>query len=534
MVITLFKLRMKQFLAGLVTSKKLGKNAGKGGKIALGALFVFLILYFAGVMAGLSFALSTAFGETDYAWLYFAFNAVLAFALCFVGSVFAAMNYLYKATDNELLLSMPVKPGYILLSRMLVLLVENYIFGFIILVPAGIVWAVMQSFTFVGAVFYIIGVLLIPVLSLTVSCVVGWILMTVSSKFKNKKIITVVIFIVLFGAYMLFASKWGEYMESLMLNGSAVAGAFEKYVLPFYHFGKAVLDGNVVSFLILVLCVAVPFGITYFVLEKNYVRIMTTNKGEKRRRYKEGKMKSAGIKTALVKKEISRFTSSAMYIMNASMGAVMMVVLAVALLIKKAEVLSVIEVLPISGDFIPAAVSVILCLCASMVTIAAPSVSVEGKNLWLAKSLPVSGFDILDAKALCHIVVTLPFAVIAGIISAIALGSNAWQSIQLITLPAALTVFCAYFGVTVNLKFPKFDWISEIHCIKQSGSVAISMFGMIGVIAVMAIAYIAVLRHFITADMCVLLYTIIFALLGILLRRGLKNKGSYAFEKLQG
>ena len=533
MVLTLFKLRMKQFLVGLVTNKR-SENMGKGGKVAFGALFVFLILCFAGVMAGLSFALSTAFGETEYAWLYFAFNGVLAFALCFVGSVFAAMNYLYKAKDNELLLSMPVKPGQILLSRMLVLLVENYIFGFIVLIPAGIVWAIMQSFTFVGAIFYIIGMLAIPVLSLTVSCIVGWILMTVSSKFKNKKIITVVIFAALFGAYMLFASKWGEYLEQLMLNGSAVAAAFESYVLPFYHFGKAVLEGNIVSFLILVLCVAVPFGITYFVLEKNYVRIMTTNKGEKRRRYKEGKMKSAGIKTALVKKEISRFTSSAMYIMNASMGAMMMVVLAVALLIKKDEVLSVVEVLPIAGDFAPAAVSVILCLCASMVTIAAPSVSVEGKHLWLAKSLPVSGFDVLDAKALCHIVVTLPFAVVAGIISAIALKSNAWQSIQLITLPVAMSVFCAYFGVTVNLKFPKFDWISEIHCIKQSGSVAISMFGMMGVVAVMAIAYIAALRHFMAADACVLLYTIILALLGILLRRGLKNKGNYAFEKLQG
>ena len=45
MVLTLFKLRMRQLLAGLLTSKKLGKTPGKGGKIALGALFVFLVIY---------------------------------------------------------------------------------------------------------------------------------------------------------------------------------------------------------------------------------------------------------------------------------------------------------------------------------------------------------------------------------------------------------------------------------------------------------------------------------------------------------
>lgn len=534
MVLTLFKLRMKQFLAGLVTSKKLGKTAGKGGKIALGALLVFLVLYFAGMMGALAVSLCMAFDGTDFAWLYFAFVAVMAFLLCFVGSVFTATNYLYKAKDNEFLLSMPVKPGAILLSRIMVLLVENYVFAFIILIPSGIVWAVMQSFTFCGLLCYVLGVLLLPLMSLTMSCIFGWIIMTVSSKFKNKKIITLVLFVVLFGAYMIFCSEWATLIEKLLINGAAVAAVFAKYLFPFYHLGKAVLSGNLVSLLLFLLCAILPFAIAYFVLEKNYVKIMTSNKGEKRRKYKAGTVKSAGIKTALVKKEIGRFTSSAMYMLNTAMGAVMMLVLAGALVIKGDELFTTIEMLPVSPDIVPAAVSMVLCLCASMVTVAAPSVSVEGKNLWLTKSLPVSAFDILEAKALCHIVITVPFAFVSGIICAIALKANAWQSIQLITLPCAITFFGAYFGVTVNMKFPKFDWISEVHCAKQSASVAIAMFGMMGVVAVMALGYAVVLRRFISADLCVLLYTIILLALGLLLRSGLKNKGSMAFEKLQG
>ena len=533
MVLTLFKLRLKQFLAGLVTSKKLGKATGKGGKTALAALYVFLIIYFAFMFGTLSASLCIAFGGTDYAWLYFAFTSGLAFLLCFVGSVFTAMNYLYKAKDNELLLSMPVKPGDILLSRMLMLLVENYGFAFIVLIPAGIVWAIMQSFTVGGLVCYILGVLLLPLLSLTVSCVLGWIIMTVSSKFRSKKIITLIFFIVLFGAYMIFCSEWVTLIEKLIMNGAAVAEVFQKYLFPFFHFGKAALDGNFVSLLLFMLCAVLPFAVAYFVLEKNYVKVMTTNKGEKKRRYKAGTMKSAGAKTALVKKEINRFTSSAMYMLNTAMGAVMMLILAGALLIKGHEVFAAIEMMQLSADFLPAAVSALLCLCASMVTIAAPSVSVEGKNLWLAKCLPVSGFDILDAKALCHIVITLPFAVVAGIISAVALKANIWQSVQLLTFPAAAIVFGAYFGVTVNMKFPKFDWISEIHCAKQSGSVAICMFGMMGVVGVMVLGYIAGLRHLMSADISVLFYTAVLAILAFLLRRGLKNKGSRAFEELQ-
>ena len=71
MVLTLFKLRMRQLLAGMVTSKKAGKTVGKGGKIALAALYVFLIIYFACMVGALCASLCLAFGETDFAWLYF-------------------------------------------------------------------------------------------------------------------------------------------------------------------------------------------------------------------------------------------------------------------------------------------------------------------------------------------------------------------------------------------------------------------------------------------------------------------------------
>ena len=203
-------------------------------------------------------------------------------------------------------------------------------------------------------------------------------------------------------------------------------------------------------------------------------------------------------------------------------------------MVKGGELFAALEAMSVSAEFLPAAISVLLCFCVSMVTVAAPSVSVECKNLWLVKSLPVSGFDILEAKALCHIIVTVPFAIVSGVIAAVALKANILQSIQLVTLPCAVTVFGAYFGVTVNLKFPKFDWISEIHCVKQSVSVVVSMFGMMGVIIAAVVIYAAGLRHLAPVDLCVLLYTVIFVFVGMLLRRWLKNKGTAVFEEIQG
>lgn len=210
-----------------------------------------------------------------------------------------------------------------------------------------------------------------------------------------------------------------------------------------------------------------------------------------------------------------------------------MIIMSVALLLNGSELFMMLEVFGISPAA-PAFVSAALCLCVSMVVVSAPSVSVEGKNLWLIKSLPVKAFDALDAKALCHVLVTLPFALVSAVICAVALKSNIWQSIQLFTMPAAIVIFCGYLGVTINLMFPKFDWISEVHCVKQSASVAITMFGMMALVIVLAVLYAVLLRNVMSADACVLLYTVILLAGGQMLRWWMKKRGSRIFEGLQG
>lgn len=534
MVFTLFKLRISEFISGMLTNKKLGGAKGKNSKIALGVLWIVVILMFAGMAGGLCVTLSLAFGGTEFAWLYFAIAAVMACALCFVGSIFAAMSYLYKAKDNELLLSMPIKPGYVLLSRMLVLLAENYGFAFIILIPAGIVWCITQSVTFGGAICYIIGVLVLPLLSLSLSCIFGWLIMLVSSKMRRKKIVTLVLAAAAFGAYMWFCTAWADIMEKMLMNGAAVAVVFEKYMFPFYHFGKAALNGNLLSFALFLLCTVLPFVIVYYVLNANYLRIITSKRGEKKIKYREKTARTGGVRMALLKKELSRYASSSMYILNASAGALVMVIMAVALLIKPDELFAAFELMQLEKDLMPAVAGAALALCAAMVMVSAPSVSVEGKNLWIVKNLPVSSFDVINAKAMCHIVVTIPFVLISGIICAIALKANLLQSVLIVLLPSAVTVFSAYLGVSVNLKFPRFDWISEVHCVKQSASVGITMFGMFGVVAVLAVGYIAVLRPLISVNLCMLLYAVVLLGISFALRNWLKKGGSKIFDAING
>lgn len=533
MILTLYKLRMHELISGMLTSKK-RRSTSADSKAPMAALYIFLALIFVGMAALLCVSLCIAFSDTEYAWLYFAFTAALAFSLCFIGSVFAAMNYLYSAKDNELLLSMPIKPGDILLSRMLMLLTENYLFAFIVLIPAGIVWCIFKSVTLAGVICYILCTLFLPLLSLTLSCFFGWIIKLITTKMRSKKAITLVIYICFFAAYMWFCSSWTDFLEKLIANGNAVAAVFSKYLFPFYHFGKASLNGNFLSLICFLLCTLVPFAAAYLIIKSNYLKIMTANSGEKKKKYHAKEMHICSVKAALVKKEVSHYLSSPLYMLNASTGAIMAIIMSVALLINSSDLINAFTVLEMDGNTLPAAVSFALCVCLSMIAVSAPSISVEGKSLWLLKSLPVKAFDTLDAKALCHIVVTLPFVLISSVLCTVGLHAGLLQFVQLFTFPMAVVIFCGYFGVAVNLKLPKFDWISEIHCVKQSASVAICMFGMMAFLILLAILYLLLLSALIPADICVLLYTVIFLLMSMLLRKWLQRSGSIIFSKLQG
>ena len=120
---------------------------------------VLFILLFAAIMVGilggmftfLSVTLCKAFVPMGFGWLHFAIMGLLAILLGAFGSVFNTFSSLYLSKDNELLLSMPVRPGLILLSRMAAMLAMNFVFELVVALPvfsasaARIFWSVSVS-----------------------------------------------------------------------------------------------------------------------------------------------------------------------------------------------------------------------------------------------------------------------------------------------------------------------------------------------------------------------------------------------------
>jgi ABC-2 type transport system permease protein len=199
------------------------------------------------------------------------------------------------------------------------------------------------------------------------------------------------------------------------------------------------------------------------------------------------KLYSRSISKTLYIKDIKRYLSSPIYVFNTSFGVIMFIIAAIAsIFFDKEQILKVLELNNNVGMYPLLAAGVGFVMFMSNTTSA--SISIEGKNFWVIKSLPVSPMQVLRSKILVNLTVTIPIGIISLVIMYFAGVIKEFDLLVLIILTLISALLSALFGLIVNLKFPKMDAINDVAAVKQSLSVIISIlvpmtviFGIIGI-----------------------------------------------------
>ncbi len=529
MLRALLKVQLAALLSGLTRRRRGG--SGTGFKV----LMVFLLVYLAGCfffLFGTSFhTLCRPLAEAGLGWLYFALSGIIALALSFIGSVFTAQQQIFAARDNDLLLSMPIPPRLVLASRMALLMVMNIFWQSLVLLPAAVVWCMFYAPTLWQVVAYILTFVGLPFITLTVTSIFAWLLSLLMARLRNKNIVSTVFSIAFLVVYFSVFNKVNTYIDLLVTNGAAIAEKVRAAVYPAYAYGEAIASGGVMELIVFLLCCAIPFAIVWLILERAFLGIATTRRGAKKIRYRERAMKAGSPQWALFQKELRRFWSNSMYVMNAALGSIFMLVAAVALVIYRDAPAQLEQILPGAGTYLGPLAAAALCLLASTNVISAPSISLEGKNLWIAKSLPVSAGKVLMSKVWVHVAVTLLPMLPAWLAAAIVLKLSPAVAVLALVAPAAFVGFCALFGVVVNLHFPRFDWINEIVAVKQSMSTFICMFASMGVVIIPVVGFIFASRVM-SGELYLLLVAVLFAALDFVQYRWLMTSGAKRFMEL--
>ncbi len=491
---TLFLVQMRAILysmfAKMNAKKKLtALGAGKKGLTVIFTVYVVGCLFF---FFGMMFMqLCTQLVAAGQATVYFIFVGLTMFILMFIGSVFITQKQLYEATDNELLLSMPIPPLYIVLSRMAAVLAVNLIYGGFVAIPALVVYFTAAGFNLVTLLIGLFGSLLLSLLSLALSALCGWLLALLLSGTRFKNLFMSIFMMAYFFGFMGVYMNLQKFMSKLIENGATIADALRKAFPPLYHFGKAVAENDALSLLLLVVMTLVPAALVALLVARSFLKIASRGKGSSvSYKYTARRLRASSARAAMFKKELRRFLSSPNYFFNAGLGSVFLVLFAGWIAVKGAAFLPAsitvnLQNIPLNlvDALQPLMIAAAMMFCVTTNASACSSLSLEGKAFASLKAMPLSYTDVIGPKIAVNFVWgAVPVLAVAAV-CLFRLDFSPLTCFLLFALGIITQLFTACWGMFCNLLFPKLDWLNEVLVIKQS---AASLFGILGSMGFMA------------------------------------------------
>ena len=477
MLKTLLKKQMAEIFRNYFYDPKKNKMRSKGATAMYIALYALLMVGFLGGMfALLAVGICAPMAAAGVGWLYYLVMGLIAVLLGAFGSVFSTYSSLYLSKDNDLLLSLPIPVRCVMASRLLGVYLLGLMYAAVVIVPGVIVYwltAPVTAGTIVGGV---LMVLIVSVIVMVLSCLLGWVVARISLKLKNKSFITVILSLLFLAAYYFVYYK-AQALITLLVENAAVYGMKIRgsaYLL--YLFG-CVGAGDWLAMGIVTVTQALLLALTLWGIARSFLKIATATGSVKKVRFEHKAVRAQSAQRALFGKELRRFTASPNYMLNCGLGIVMLPVAGVVLLIKGGALGQLLEdVFGANAGVVPVLMCAAVCLLASMNDMAAPSVSLEGKNLWLAQSLPVVPWQVLRAKLDVQLVLTGAPVLFCALCMVLVLPGGALEKVLTVVVALLYTLLSALAALALGLKMPNLTWTNEITPIKQSGCVMLSLF----------------------------------------------------------
>ncbi len=540
MLKVLIKKQLMELFNMYFVDRKTGKARSKDKMIMYFCLFAVIMVYIgvifysiAGTLAGYLCA------EGGMPWLYYAVMGILSVGLGVFGSVFNTYSGLYHAKDNEFLLSMPIPTKYIIASRLAGTYLMSILYEGCVFVPAFIARVIKgtEPVAPMGYVFPIINVFTLGFIVMAITCVLGWIIAAISAKLKNKNIFTVLLSLAFFGGYyyVWFNVMNQENMIKLAESAGSIGSAIKSKFYIFYALGDA-SEGGILSMIIFTVFAVVLLAAVCFAMSKNFIKIATSEKGESKGKAKAKEIKVNTVKKTLLMKEYGRFFSSANYMLNSGMGLIFMVIMTVGIIWKGDALMGALAQNELIGNALPVYIALIVCMLICSCDLAAPSISLEGKNIWILQSLPVDPVQVLSAKAMLQFSIATVPAVIVVIVASVFLKIGVVDAVLMCLMAVAFSLFAAEMGVMLNLKSPSLEWTSELIPIKQGMPVFVSMIGGMALCALLGVGYIGISYIMPNTPHLIEIYlgtmVIVSAFFAVTIKRWINTKGAKIFATL--
>ena len=532
MVKTLLKKQLMEIFRSYFYDTRRNRARSKASTAAYFLLYALLMF---GFLGGMFFSMGTSLCapllEAGAGWLYFVIFSLIAVLLGIFGSVFSTYTGLYLAKDNDLLFSLPIPPHAIMFARLLGVYLMGLLYSAIVIVPGVAVYLTTAPFSLGALLGSLLLIVLISFFVLALSCLLGWVVAKVSLRLKNKSVVTVLISLAFIALYYFGYFKAMNWVQELVAN-AALYGERVRHAAPALYRIGSVGTGDTLSALLCTAAVALLLALVWLLLSRSFFAVATASAPNGTVKKEIGALRQRSADAALLGKELARLGSSANYMLNCALGTVLLPLAGLFLLIKGRPILETLQ-----GVFggMEGAVTVLLvaalCMLASMIDTAVSSVSLEGKSIWIPRSLPVAPWQVLRAKLKVQLLLAAPALLFASLCALIALKPSPFEGLMLLITPQCFALFFALLGLLLDLRRGNLNWTSELVPIKQSLNVVCVLCGG-WLYAAALTGLFLILEPPFSGAVYLALFAAVTLLVCLLLYRYLKTRGGELFMEL--
>lgn len=500
------------------------------------------ILFFLGgimlvISIGYSVSLALAFRMLGGMDIMLKNSIALAFIFPILIVFLAAQSMIFGTKDVDILFSLPVSAFSIMMSRISALYLESLFMSALLLLPASISYALFGGS--VGWQFFPMIILLcifgafVPVL---VSLLFAFFLSFIVARLPHKNLFIILLSVLFLVGTLLFGFTMSSTMQGATPTDIAGIRQAVDAISPLL-WAYNMTQGSLVA-LGQILCISLlPFLLCVWLFSRSYKNILTKLASHKLRTdFKLGQKKARSPLGALLGKEARKFFGTPIYFMNSGVGSLLMILFAGGAALNRGKIQAffqndLAQQLQVDMQvFLLPVLLFSLCFMCGISFISSVSISLEGRNLWVLKSAPLSTAQIFTAKAGFNILVNGVTALLTIPLIGWAFSLDVLLTLLLLLQVVLFASLTALTGLLVNLRFPRLDAENETIVVKQSASVLVSMGLYFGYLLLSIGLY--VVLNFLSFSLFSLVYSLLLCLAIGLFLYLLRTKGQKLFTAL--
>ncbi|MGG7097639.1 hypothetical protein [Clostridium sardiniense] len=457
---------------------------------------------------------------------------IMSVFIIFGTSIYKAPGLIFGIKDYDMLISLPIKPWIILSVKLINLILVNYAFMAISLIPALVAYFINTKVTFIMILNAVIMYLFIPLIPIAIASIFGFIFTYISSKVRRKNIFSIISAFIVVPGILLLSSNMESIISYITKNATNVNELLNKIYPPVKYYIDGIVNMNFAGVLKFSAISVGIFILFVILLNKVFVKINSNLlESYKKNNFKMKELKEYGVVRTLFNKEVIRYISKPIVILNTSIGMFLYLIMAIGILFVGDGFIGMIFEINTTKELIPLVLIVTTSLFVALSNTTSSSISLEGENFWILKSLPIETIDIFKSKIYLNLAIIIVPILIGTPILILALNLTIMESIWLFVIPILVSFYISQMGLIVNLIFPMMIWTSEVVVVKRSISVIIAI--LIGGLSIATPSFIYYWFSISNVNIYLAIILIILLVVNVILYRVLRGFGTNRLEKIK-